>query len=288
MSSASVASDAVLKLGLGFILPGDTAPFARTAEWTKEHGFSGIMIGTNPDWSDEETARLGETFASYELEIFELGSYTSVIHEDPITRRRNIDAIKRRTEQAAIIGARCVATTSGTPAEPAPHPATRTQASWDLLVEATREILDVLPEGVSFCLEAWPQTVLYDIPTFTRFYAEIDDPRVGMIFDPANLMTTDNYYATGDMIDATFDALGDRFIASHCKDIEWVSGFSQTALKEVVPGRGSLDYPTFLRRAATLGHDLPLIVEHLGDPEDVIEASAYIRRQAEETGITIA
>ncbi|MGI8482887.1 MAG: sugar phosphate isomerase/epimerase family protein, partial [Thermomicrobiales bacterium] len=233
-----------LKIGLGFTLPGDTAPFERTASWMQERGFSGVMLGPDPAWSDEETARVGETFAAHGLAVFEVATYTSLIHADAAIRRRNIDAVKRKVEQAVILGSSCVATTSGTPLDLGPHPKTRTPECWDSLLEATAEILDAAPAGIRFSMEAWPPTVLYDIPTFHRFYAEAKDSRLGMVFDPANLVTIDNYFQTGAMIGATFEALGDRFAVAHCKDIEWVSGYSQTALKEVVPGRGSLDYAT--------------------------------------------
>lgn len=277
-----------IQLGVSFTLPGDSFPFARSAAWIAERGFTGVMLGTDPAWSDAETAQIGEVYAQHGLAIYEVASYTSVIDRDEAKRRRNINAIKRRMQQAAILGAPCVATTSGTANEPAPHPETRTQASWDLLIAATREILEVTPEGVSFCMEAWPPTLVYDIPTYQRFFAEIDDPRVGMIFDPANLVTVDTYYQTGHQIEETFDALSDRFVAAHCKDIEWVSGFSQTALKEVVPGRSVLDYGVFLRRTAALDHPMPLIIEHLADPADVEEAAAYIRSVAAAEGLSFA
>ncbi|MGC4192802.1 MAG: sugar phosphate isomerase/epimerase [Thermomicrobiales bacterium] len=277
-----------LQLGVSFRLPNDVFPFERTAAWIAEHAFSGVMLGTDPDWTDAETAQVGEVYARQGLEIFEVAAYTSVIDRDEAKRRQNIDAIKRRMRQAEIVGARCVASTSGTANEPSPHPETRTQASWDMLIAAVREILKVTPEGVSFCMEAWPPTLVYDIPTYERFFAELGDPRVGMIFDPANLVTIDTYFHTGRQIDETFDALGDRFVAAHCKDIEWVSGFSQTALKEVVPGRSVLDYGPFLRRTAALGHEMPLIIEHLADPLDVEEAAAHIRAVAAAEGLTFA
>ncbi len=276
-----------LKLGLGFTLPGDTAPFGRTAAWMQERGFSGVMLGPDPAWSDEQTARVGETFATHRLAVFEVGAYTSLIHGDPAIRRRNIDTVKRKIAQAVILGSTCVATTSGTAMDLGPHPATRTRQGWDMLLDATAEILASAPADMRFCMEAWPPTVLYDIPTFQRFYAEANDARLGMVFDPANLVTTDNYFQTGIMIDETFNALGDRFVVAHCKDIEWVADYSQTALKEVVPGRGSLDYATFLRRTAASGREMPLIIEHLSSPADVEEALTYIRRQAEECGLTV-
>ncbi|MGB3327867.1 MAG: sugar phosphate isomerase/epimerase family protein [Thermomicrobiales bacterium] len=277
-----------LRLGVSFRLPGDIFPFERSASWIAEHAFTCVMLGTDPEWTDAETALGGEVYARQGLEIVEVAAYTSMIDRDEARRRRNIDAIKRRMRHAEILGARCVASTSGTANEPAPDPQTRTQASWDLLIAATREILDVTPDGVSFCMEAWPPTLIYDIPTYERFFAEIDDPRVGMIFDPANLVTTDSYYRTGEQIAETFDALGERFVAAHCKDIEWVSGFSQTALKEVVPGRSVLDYDTFLRRTAALDHEMPLLIEHLADPLDVEEAAAHIRSVAAAEGLRFA
>ncbi len=282
-----LSHDATLKLGAGFTLPGDTAPFERTANWLREHGFSGVMIGLDPAWSDEKTERIGQTFSDHQLAVYEVAAYTSLIHEDAQTRRANIDGVKRKTEQAAIMGALCVATVGGSAAGWAPHRQTHSEESWSRLVDAVHEVLEATPGSVKFCLESWPPTVLPDLQSMARILDEISGERLGILFDPANLVTIETYFESGTMIDDAFDQLGHRFVAVHCKDIKWLMGGMQTGLGEVVPGRGILDYDTFLRRVAAAPRELPLIIEHLKDPEEVIEAAAFIRRRAHSCDLAI-
>lgn len=276
-----------LNLGAGFTLPGDSAPFERTAEWLREQNFSGVMLGLDPTWSDGETKRVGESFADRGIGIHEVAAYTSLIHEDAKTRRENIDSVKRRIEQASIVGALCVATVGGSAAGWAPHPQTQTKTSWELLLEATREILEMTPENVTFCLESWPPTVLPDLDSLSRVMEEVGSQRLGILFDPANLVTPETYFTTGEIIDEAFDRLGERFVAVHCKDVYWLMEGMQTGLGETVPGRGVLDYETFLGRVASAGRALPLIIEHLKKPEEVIEAATFIRERARDLDLMI-
>lgn len=276
-----------LCLGAGFLLPGDEPPFERTAEWMCEQEFTGLMITPNPSWSDAQTERVGAVFRDRDIAIYEVASYTSLVHDNPTTRRMNIDAVKRRVEQAAIVGALSVATVGGSAAGWAPHPKTRTTEAWDLLLDATHEILDATPDTVSFCLEPWPPTVLPDLDSLVRVVDEVEDDRLGILFDPANLVTPETYFTSGEMIREAFDRLGDRFVAVHCKDVYWLEGGMQTGLGVTVPGRGVLDYQAFLSRVASSARELPLIIEHLKQPEEVIAAAAFIRQQASALNLQI-
>ncbi len=276
-----------LRLGVSFKVPNDTAPFDATAEWVKRHGYSGAMIGLDPDLSDQETERVGRTFADYGLDIYEIGAYTSLIHQDEATRLQNIKRVKRGLEQAAIVGCPCVGTIGGSSAGWLPHPNTLSEASWNLFLEVVSDLLDVTPAGVTFCLESWPPTILPDLKAIIRVMDAFDDPRLGLVFDPANLITTENYFSSGELIDDAFDQLGDRFISIHCKDILWLPDFSQTGLAEVVPGGGTLDYDRLLTRSAYQSHKPPLIIEHLKGEEEIAMASNFIRDRAEANHLTV-
>ena len=47
-------------------------------------------------------------------------------------------------------------------------------------------------------------------------------------------------------------------------------------LEEVIPGRGHVDYRTYLRELSGLGRDVPLILEHLQTAEE--QVSRYENR----------
>jgi sugar phosphate isomerase/epimerase len=57
---------------------------------------------------------------------------------------------------------------------------------------------------------------------------------------------------------------------------------------EVVPGRGSVDYRTYLRQLANLPVDAPLMLEHLKTPEEYDEGRAYIMKVGREEGLIFA
>ena len=46
--------------------------------------------------------------------------------------------------------------------------------------------------------------------------------------------------------------------------------------REVAPGKGALDYPTYLRRLAQLPQNPPLMLEHLATAQDYTGAREHI------------
>jgi len=56
--------------------------------------------------------------------------------------------------------------------------------------------------------------------------------------------------------------------------------------REVVPGKGSLDYATYLKRLAALPQGPPLMIEHLASAEDYATAGKYIMAAGEKAGVS--
>ena len=86
-----------------------------------------------------------------------------------------------------------------------------------------------------------------------------------------------------------FDLLGRWIVSAHAKDLYYASvvDLRHVNFVEVIPGRGVLDYRTFLRRGEQVSADLPLIMEHLPRREDYAAGAAYIRSVAREIGVTV-
>lgn len=72
----------------------------------------------------------------------------------------------------------------------------------------------------------------------------------------------------------------------HVKDIVLHPTLT-THLDEVRPGMGTLDYPALLKSLHALGLDLPLMLEHMSDPNEYPPAAAFIRQTAAEYNISI-
>ena len=56
-------------------------------------------------------------------------------------------------------------------------------------------------------------------------------------------------------------------------------------LDECIPGTGCLDYGTYLREAAKLDLDTPIMLEHLSSQEQYAAAATYLRKIAREEGL---
>ena len=59
------------------------------------------------------------------------------------------------------------------------------------------------------------------------------------------------------------------------------------AIAEVPPGKGVLDYRTYLTRIEQLSPDTPLIIEHLATEGEYAEVGDFIRSVAREVGVTV-
>ncbi len=58
--------------------------------------------------------------------------------------------------------------------------------------------------------------------------------------------------------------------------------------KEVIPGRGQMDYRTYLRELSRLPQHAPLMLEHLTTAEEYAEGRSYIQKVASELSLPMA
>ena len=92
-------------------------------------------------------------------------------------------------------------------------------------------------------------------------------------------------YDNAALIRECFQKLGPRIVSCHAKDVAWVTG-SQVHFQEVIPGRGEIDYETYLREISRLRLDLPLMLEHLKSASEYDEGRAYIQGVADKMGLS--
>jgi sugar phosphate isomerase/epimerase len=59
----------------------------------------------------------------------------------------------------------------------------------------------------------------------------------------------------------------------------------QVHILEVLPGKGVLDYATYLKRLASLPADVPLMLEHLKTAEEYDKARHYIMDTGSKAGV---
>ena len=92
---------------------------------------------------------------------------------------------------------------------------------------------------------------------------------------------------TTELLNRCFDILGPWIRSCHAKDIHFALDARTVAIEEVLPGRGVLDYRTYVSRIERLSPDIPLIIEHLATEPEYKEVGDFIRGIANEVGATI-
>jgi sugar phosphate isomerase/epimerase len=127
------------------------------------------------------------------------------------------------------------------------------RATLDALLEAAAEA------GVVLGVEPEPGNVVRDARTAARLLAELGDSApIGIIFDPANLLTPDTVAQQERILSEAVALLGTRIIGAQAKDV--VDGGYAAA------GTGSMDYTLVFRLLAEIG-SVPLIVQDASEED---------------------
>lgn len=116
----------------------------------------------------------------------------------------------------------------------------------------------------------------------------VDRPAFGVHLDVCNIINSpERFYRNSDVIADCFQKLGPWIVSCHAKDLAWIVEMN-VHFHEVIPGRGEIDYRTYLSGLAQLPVETPLMLEHLKTAEEYDEGKRYIQKVAAETGVTLA
>ncbi len=222
--------------------------------------------------------------------IAEVGAWSNPLSPDPAERARAVAYCQQQLALADEIGARCCVNIAGSRGSrwDGPHPDNLTQATFDLIVETVRQIIDaVKPRRAYYSLEPMPWMYPDSPDSYLELLRAIDRERFAVHLDPVNMICSpQRYFNNAAFLRECFAKLGPRIRSVHAKDI-LLSDQLTTHLDEVRPGLGYLDYRAFLREMDKLPADTPLMLEHLQAEEEYRQAAGYIRAVAGEMGIPL-
>ncbi|HEY3372487.1 MAG TPA: TIM barrel protein [Prolixibacteraceae bacterium] len=253
-------------------------------EWIALHqklGYRAAYCPVSPGADDALIKDYQRAAARNDLVIAEVGAWSNPISPDQEASQKAIQKCIDSLALADQIGAHCCVNISGSRNGKywaGPHKDNLTQATFDLVVETTRKIIDaVKPKHTWFALEAMPWAYPDSADSYLRLIKAIDRERFGVHLDPVNLVVTPGiYYHTGEMIRDCFKKLGPQIRSCHAKDITLREDNSIPQYDEIVAGKGILDYTVYLTELTRL-KDVPLMLEHLNTAEDYSQAAEYIR-----------
>jgi sugar phosphate isomerase/epimerase len=264
-------------------------------ELAREHRRLGYAAAYCPAVRVDDGDRLRAirtAFAAADVAIAEVGAWRNMLDPDPQKRADNLRYVTERLVIADAVGARCCVDIAGSYNPTVwygPHPKNLSQEFFDATVENCRRVIDaVKPRATTFSIEMMGWSVPDGPDSYLKLIRAVDRPTFAVHMDVCNgVNSPSRFYGNADFTRECFAKLGRWIVSCHAKDLAFVPEYN-VHFREVVPGRGEIDYATYLRELAKLPVDAPLMLEHLQTAEEYKEGGDYIRAVGERIGIKFA
>jgi sugar phosphate isomerase/epimerase len=257
--------------------------------------FKDMDLGVN-DINTAKCKTIRDTFRRYNLPICCISGYTNLVHPDPDKRQANLAMLKQILRHACELGTPCVISETGTfdpDSDWVHHPRNKTREGYEECRDVIADIVQCAREhGARFLIETYVNNVIGSIEETLRLFADINDPTLGLLMDPTNYFETHNIDQMDPQLNAIFDALSDKIVIAHAKDVRKAEKDQGVVLSNIdageghalqgvgmielpPPGLGVLNYDLYLKRLARKHPNIPIIIEHL-DESDVPRAKEFI------------
>lgn len=263
------------------------------AELAVAHRELGYRAAYAPEVSIADADRIRairREFAARDVVIAEVGAWVNMLDPNDEKRIKNLAYVAERLALAEELEARCCVDIAGS-FHPdiwyGPHPRNLSKAFFEATVENVRHVMDqVKPRRTRFTIEMMGWALPSNPEDYLSLIRAVDRPAFAVHLDVCNAVNSpQRMYANAELINECFDKLGPWIVSCHAKDVAWVPEF-QVRFQEVIPGRGEIDYATYLRRLSQLPVDAPLMLEHLDGAEEYEQGGRYIRGVAAELGLS--
>jgi sugar phosphate isomerase/epimerase len=231
-----------------------------------------------------------QAYAENDIIVAEVDAFgINILEKDEEILEQNVQTICQRLERAERIGALCCVGHGGWVVRPRYryhrcNPENFSQASIDKMIPIIQRIVDAVePVKTRYTLET-ENCYLPDNPdVYLEMIEAVDRPGFAVHLDPTNIISSvRRYYFSGDFIRECFAKLGPYIRSCHAKDIDM--GRTPNFLVRTFAGNGELDYDTFLTEIVELEADVPLMIEHVTEPQ-MKWSRDYIYERAEAVGI---
>ena len=289
-ATLAASSGKAIRLGGPIFLKSDDP-----RELAREHRRLGYSAAYCPEAKVQDTARVREiekAFAAENVVIAEVGAWVNMLDPDAGKRAKNMHYVMERLALAEAVGARCCPDIAGSYNPTVwygPHPKNLSQEFFDATVENCRHVIDeVKPTRTKFTIEMMGWSLPDGPDAYLKLIQAVDRKGFAVHMDVCNGINSPvKFYRSGEFISECFRKLGPWIVSCHAKDLQWITELNVHFL-EVVPGRGEVDYRTYLTELSKLPVDAPLMLEHLKTAEEYDEGKRYIMKVAGKLGLAFA
>jgi len=267
--------------------------FNNADEWAAavvRKGYGAAYCPLKPGAAAVEISSFEKAGRKAGIVVAEVGIWKNTLSSDDKERKSALEHAKACLDLADAIGAACAVNIAGSrgPKWDGPYGPDLEDDTFQMIVETTREIIDsVKPRRTSFTIETMPWMVPDSAESYLELIRAVDRPAFGAHFDPVNMINCPRrYFKNADFVADFVECLGPYIKSCHAKDVLLADRLT-VHLDEVLPGKGGLDYPAFLKAVNGLGPEIPLMMEHLQTGEEYDLAAGYISSIAKKSGVIL-
>ena len=268
-------------------------PYQSPAEWllrVRESNYSAVLAPIGHDASYEDKKAYKDCARENNILIGEVGVWRNPISPNETDAKINIEYCKERLALADELGANCCVNIVGSRGKvwDGFYKENYDEDVYTLIVDTTRDIIDsVRPKHTFYSLEPMPWMLPDSPDSYLRLIKDIDRKAFGVHLDFTNMINSPVRFLKSDkFIEECFNKLGPYTKSIHAKDVIMDKEYP-CVIREVMPGKGMLNYKKIVHMIDKLGEEIPVFVEHLSTNEEYMEASSFIRDVATSEGITV-
>lgn len=204
-----------------------------------------------------------------------LSCYINMIHPDLSVRETLLRQFERYLQYAASFGATMVATETGSVSEAGYTEKNFSDEAFAQIVEAIRRLVRAGEKHrMMVGIEPGLNHPLYSLDRVAELIATIDSDYLGIILDPTNLITSENYHQQVSLVEEAFERFGKKICGLHLKD------YIVSNEGEIIPvdlGMGVIDHEAIVKIAQKYRPYLYIVLEETKD--DALKQGVSILEQ---------
>ncbi len=222
--------------------------------------------------SSELVQQITDAAGKATIELSALSGTFNMAHPDPAIRFDGIEKFKLLCEAAVRLRIPVVTLCTGT-RDPVNmwkwHPDNGSKEAWDDMVQSIEAALIVAEKNnLILAFEPESENVANSASRARELLDELQNPRLRIIIDPANLISPKRDQK--EVLDEAFTLLHDAIVIAHAKD-------RNHDYQPCAAGKGILDFGYYLRGLKKIGFAGPLIMHGL-EEEDVRFSRKFLER----------
>ncbi|MBP3273892.1 MAG: sugar phosphate isomerase/epimerase [Butyrivibrio sp.] len=232
-------------------------PFEDRLKSIKEQGFDCVHIALSkvPGFTADTDALnpgyamyLRNAFRKADLDVAVLGCYLNLANPNKEALKKTQEKYFAHLRFASILGCGMVGTETGAPNEAYSYDkeACHSKEALETFITGLKPVVKCAESmGVIIAIEPVYRHIVYDAKRAREVLDRIESPNLQIIFDPVNLLWTDNYENRYEVIDEAIDLLGKDIAMIHLKD----SILMEDSVKSVGCGFGEMKYDSIIKFA---------------------------------------